>query len=191
MKMKHLTLIGAFSVSLRTVLSATKTVVSNFVQPGNSVAQMISGASGLDGPKMAPKINATTFDWWYFDAVSEDDSCAVVVVFYLSTDIGFPFVPPLSAISVDIFATFADGSNLFIPLNSLPLDAGAATIVTDGDGASGIWKGTGFSFMGAPDLSKYVVKIDSPLIGVKGTLELYSVRLQSLTVPCVSSFVGS
>ena len=56
--------------------------------------------------------------------------------------------------------------------NNPPLQAGEATIVTDGDEASGVWKGTGFEFQGTPDLSKYTVTVDSPALGISGTLEL-------------------
>lgn len=98
-----------------------------------------------------------------------------MVVFYLSTDLGFPFLLPGAAVSVDIFASFEDGSLSFLPLNSPPGSLGEATVVTNGNGASGDWKGTGFSFEGTSDLSSYTVTIDSPLLGVKGTLVLDSV----------------
>lgn len=175
MKVHNLASIGVLYAS---VLSAQTIIVSNEIQAGDSTAQFVSGVSGLDGPKIDPEINATSFDWWYFDAVSEDNSCAVVIVFYMTTDLGFPFVPPLSALSVDIFATFEDGTLVFLPLNDLPLSAGEATVVTDDDGSSGVWKGTGFEWVGAPDLSKYVVKIDSPLLDINGTLVLTSVRIK-------------
>ena len=175
MKVHNLASMGALYAS---VLSAQTIIVSNEIQTGDSTAQFVSGVSGLDGPKIDPEINATSFDWWYFDAVSEDNSCAVVIVFYMTTDLGFPFVPPLSALSVDIFATFEDGTLVFLPLNDLPLSAGEATVVTDDDGSSGVWKGTGFEWVGAPDLSKYVVKIDSPLLDINGTLVLTSVRIK-------------
>lgn len=176
MNLRNLALATALCAS-QVVLSAKTITVPNRISFGNSVAQFISGVSGLDGPKVSPEVNATSFDWWYFDAVAEDSSEAVVVVFYLSTTLGFPFVPPLSTLSVDIFASWEDGSLAFLPQNSLPFEAGAATITTDGDGASGIWKGTGFEFEGSPDLSSYTVTVDSPALGVSGTLELKSVSI--------------
>lgn len=181
MRFNTFSLFGAFCAS-SAVLAAQTLVVPNTVASGPSTATMVSGASGLDGPKMSPEINTTSFDWWYFDAVATDGSAAIVMVFYLSTDIGFPFVPPLSALSVDIFANFEDGSLLFLPLNNLPLKAGQTTIVTDGDGASGNWEGTGFSFEGSPDLSSYTVTVDSPVLNIKGTLELKSVSVKPGTI---------
>jgi hypothetical protein len=181
MNLGSVALMGALYAPIQAVLSAQTLTVPNKIASGASIAQYISGSSGLDGPKVSPEINATSFDWWYFDAVAEDASMGIVVVFYLSSDLGFPFVPPLSAFSVDIFAAFEDGSLVFLPQNSLPLQAGSATITTDGDGASGVWKGTGFEFSGTPDLSSYTVIIDSPLLGISGTLELKSVRVRFVT----------
>jgi hypothetical protein len=183
MKLHNLALAGALCVSAPLVLCSQTLTVPNVIQPGNSIAQFVSGTSGLDGPKMDPEINATSFDWWYFDAVSDSNSCAVVMVFYMSTDLGFPFVLPGAALSVDIFATFEDGSLVFIPLNNPPINTGTATVVTDGDGTSGIWEGTGFEWTGTPDLSQYVVTIDSPLLGISGSLVLNSVRTNLSAIP--------
>lgn len=183
MKLYNLALAGTLCASPPIVLCSKTINVPNVIRPGNSIAQFVSGASGLDGPKMDPEINATSFDWWYFDAVSENNSCAVVIVFYMTTQLGFPFVLPLSTLSVDIFATFEDGTLVFLPLNDPPLSAGEATVVTDGDGSSGIWKGTGFQWKGAPDLSQYVVTVDSPLLGINGTLVLTSVRIKFSVIP--------
>ncbi|KFY46509.1 hypothetical protein V495_02405 [Pseudogymnoascus sp. VKM F-4514 (FW-929)] len=173
MQFRNIALFGALCAT--TVLAATTShTYTNVIQTGPSEALMVSDGSALDGPKLTPGNNATTFDWWYFDAVSTNGASAVVMVFYLSTDLGFPFVPPLSTLSVDIFATFDDGSLVFLPLNNLPYKAGQATVTTDGDGASGNWQGTGFSFEGSPDLSTYKVMVDSPILAIKGTLELKS-----------------
>jgi hypothetical protein len=185
MQLHSVTLVGLLCAFAQLVLSSETLTVFNTIALGNSIAQYVSGTSGLDGPKMSPEINATSFDWWYFDAVAEDGLGAVVIVFYISTDLAFG-VPPLSALSASIFATFEDGSILSLPANILPNIAEEATIITDGDGASGIWKGTGFEFQGTADLSSYVVTIDAPLLGVSGTLELTSVSIRCTTIPYFS-----
>src|SRR3954452_10827676 len=107
--MHCLPILSMLWVLTQNVLSTETLVVPNIIQTGTSNAQFVSGISGLDGPKVRPN-NATTFDWWYFDAVSKDGLSSIVVVFYLSTDLGFPFLLPLSAVSVDIFVSFDDGS---------------------------------------------------------------------------------
>lgn len=181
MQFHSLPLLGLLCAFARCVLSAETLTLFNTVVLGDSIAQYVSGTSGLDGPKMSPEINATSFDWWYFDAVAEDGLSAIVIVFYVSTTLAF-LVPPLSTLSASIFATFEDGSILSLPADILPNIAGEATITTDGDGASGIWKGTGFEFQGTPDLSSYVVTINAPLLGVSGTLELTSVSTRCTAI---------
>src|SRR5882757_9231402 len=90
---------------------------------GPSQVQFTSCASGADGPRVVP-INATTFDWWYFDAVSDDGTQALTVTFFTSSFIGFSFdlqnaVDPLN---VYIFANTGTGSPVSFPI--------AATSVT-------------------------------------------------------------
>jgi len=150
-------------------------VVPNYFVTAPSYSKLVSGVSGLDGPKIRPN-NVTSFEWWYFDAVSEDGLTSVVIAFYLATDLGFPLLGPGSAISVDIFVSFDDGTILFYPLNNLPGYAGSATVVTDGDGSSGCWASTGFRWTGTGNMSQYVVSINSPSLGIKGSLTLDSVR---------------
>lgn len=177
MNLRNIGLVSAICAAVQVTAQTTITVPNNIIIGQDSTAQYISGSSSLDGPKITPVVNSTSYDWWYFDAVSDDASMGIVVVLYLSTDLGFPFVPPGSALSVDIFATFGDGSLVFLPLNDVPGDAGSAIITTDGDGASGVWEGTGFSFDGTPDLSSYTVIIDNPTLGISGTLDLKSVSI--------------
>jgi hypothetical protein len=173
--MYYLPILSTLWILTQNVLPSETLVVPNTIQTGTSIAQFVSGVSGLDGPKVQP-VNATTFDWWYFDAVSKDSLSSIVVVFYLSTDLGFPFLLPLSAVSVDIFVSFEDGTLLFLPINDLPSTAGEATIVTDGDGSSGSWASTGFQWTSTSDMSQYTVTIDSPLLGISGSLVINSVR---------------
>jgi hypothetical protein len=177
MNLHNLGLVTALWTAGQIAAQTTIVVPNNIITGQHSIAQYVSGISGLDGPKITPVVNSTSYDWWYFDAVSSDASMGIVVVLYLSTDLGFPFVPPGSALSADVFATFDDGSLVFLPLNNVPGDAGSAIITTNGDGASGVWEGTGFSFDGTPDLSRYAVIIDNPTLGISGTLDLKSVSI--------------
>jgi hypothetical protein len=52
-------------------------------------------------------------------------------------------------------------------------------VVSIGNGASGDWVGTGFSFTGASDLSAYTVVVDSTALDVKGTVSFKEVRIFS------------
>jgi hypothetical protein len=102
--------LAASALFASTTTAASSLVVPNKIALGPSVPQFVSGASALDGPKLTNEVNATSFDWWYFDAVSSNSQAAIVVVFYLSTSLGFPFVPLGSVLLVDIFATYLDGT---------------------------------------------------------------------------------
>lgn len=140
--------------------------------PGPSEVQFEACATGYDGPKVSP-INETVYDWWYFDAVSDDGLQSLVAIFFTSSFAGFPFdiVSPVTATSLIIFATFADGTSTMV------FDiATSATITTVGDGASGTWAGTGASFEGQPDLSRYNLSFTDVLASITGTFGLESVR---------------
>lgn len=140
-----------------------------------SVTQFEACAVGHDGPKVSP-INGTTYDWWYFDAVSDDATQSLVVIFFTSSAAGFPFefTSAVDATTVAVFATFADGTSSLTPLL-----ATGATITAEGDEVSGTWHGAGASFTGSPDLSTYSVSVDSLLGSVSGSFELESVGLHA------------
>jgi hypothetical protein len=138
-----------------------------------SVSQFTSCATGHDGPKVSP-INGTTYDWWYFDAVSDDGTESLVVVFFTSSAAGFPFefTSAIDATTVAVFATYADGTSSLSPLL-----ASSATITSAGDKVSGNWPGAGASFEGSSDLSTYSISVNNLVGGVSGTFELESVRI--------------
>jgi hypothetical protein len=82
---------------LQPALSNSVDVYPNSVNTGNSVAQFTSGVTGFDGPKVS-SLNGTSYDWWYFDAVSSTSNASIVLVFYIATDAGFPFLLPGSGL---------------------------------------------------------------------------------------------
>lgn len=154
------------------------TVIPQSLNLGESHAQFVSTSSGLDAPKVRP-INSSAFDLWYFDVVGDDGKSTVAVSFFTATSSSFPFLnSPTVVTSAGLAASFPNGT-----LFQASLPATEASVIAIGDGASGIFEGTGFSWTGTPDLSGYVVKVDSPTLGVKGTLVFRSVSatLNSLT----------
>lgn len=90
MNLHDLGLVTALCAAGKVAAQTTIVVPNNIITGQDSIAQYVSGTSGLDGPKITPVVNSTSYDWWYFDAVSNDASMGIVVVFYLSTDLGFP-----------------------------------------------------------------------------------------------------
>ncbi|KAJ5367912.1 uncharacterized protein N7496_007672 [Penicillium cataractarum] len=137
----------------------------------------------LDAPQLSA-INESVFDWWYFDAVSANDSReSLTVTFFTSTATAFPWLPSneSSVLIAYVWASFANGSVFeeYVP----------ATIarVVGGEDAnspnSGNWSSTGFSWA-APkdDLSQYEVVISSEKLQIDGRLGLTSTLAPHL--PC-------
>ncbi|CVK98772.1 uncharacterized protein FMAN_08448 [Fusarium mangiferae] len=147
------------------------TTYSPILSPGPSDVLFTSCASGADGPRVYP-INSTTFDWWYFDAVSDDGEHALTVIFFTSSFVGFSF-DLLNAIDpLNVYVFYNHGGDGF----SFPISSTSVTIKLDGDGASGDWTGSGASFQGAADLSTYKVTFKKTLLNpsVEGTFTLKS-----------------
>ncbi|PLB47357.1 hypothetical protein P170DRAFT_478209 [Aspergillus steynii IBT 23096] len=143
---------------------------SNEVVGGEVPIQYISD-DVFDAPKV-DALNGSTYDWWYFDAVSTTTNASVVLVLYRATPGRFPYVLDGSTASVNLFITSDNGTSQYYPIANLPGRNGEVIISTDGQGASGVWESTGFSFFGSADLSSYTVHVNSPALGLNGTLSL-------------------
>ncbi|KAB8251375.1 hypothetical protein F9C07_2281331 [Aspergillus flavus] len=132
--------------------------VENFSVPGN-----------LDGFKMKTPANSTSFDFWYFDAFSRNTSAAINIVFFNTGD----FAANPHPLTVQISGTFDNGTQF----SGEALASEGAFITNDESGITGNWLGSGASFYGT-NLEKpnveYVVKLNSPSIGVRGTFKLKS-----------------
>lgn len=130
------------------------------------VAVVTSAAnSPFDGPKISA-VNSTAFDWWYFDAVSREGNQQITVIFFRAALEVNGKVP--STDYVEVTVTFPNGTShdsFFFGTSS--------SVTTDGEGATGIWNGTGCSFSGTPDLSQYTVTIKNEVFN--GTLVLDSI----------------
>ncbi|KAK4952814.1 hypothetical protein LTR10_009622 [Elasticomyces elasticus] len=146
-----------------------------------STAEFTYPGTGLDGPKVHP-VNGTNFDWWYFDAVSDDlpngDLSSVIIVFYtLSQTAFFGQRQNDSVLAVSIAGTLRDGTR-----NYINLQPGEATITTLGDSSAGQW-GSGpnnASWSSSPDLRTWVVTSNNEI--VNGSLTMTSIAPPHL--PC-------
>jgi hypothetical protein len=163
--------VSAFQTSIRNLNEAgSRKVIPSAVFSGGVVANTISTNSDLDGPQLSA-VNSSSYEWWYFDAVSQDLKSAITIVFYTTLASGFGFIPPISNVTVvGIDFLFPNGTT-----NSVELTATEAVITTIDQGSSADYKGTGAEWHGAPDLSCYEVTINSPENGVVGTFELKSI----------------
>jgi hypothetical protein len=159
-------------------LDKETTFVPAAVQPGPSEGQFLSSATGLDAPKVKP-INASAYDWWYFDAVSDDAEESIVILFYTVSVAGFTFGSnPTTVDSVSINAQFRNGTSF-----SASIPASNATIVTVEDGSSGDFGGTGCSWTSTPNMTQYLIMVDAPSYGVQGTFQLDSVCACPRSIP--------
>lgn len=137
-----------------------------------SEVEFVAKENGLDAPHVTP-INASTYDWWYFDVVSEDQGYNVVVTFFAAPGSAFAFSGAPATDITEAYLFVSTPENPMYIDESIP--ATKALVVSVGNGASGIWEGSGFAFAGTPDMSEYEVTINSPQIGVKGTIIMKSV----------------
>ncbi|RDL41510.1 uncharacterized protein BP5553_01489 [Venustampulla echinocandica] len=173
--MKHfLALFVAITVSAITPLASLKRndfasikSIPSQVSTGNIVANFVSSQFGFDGPQLSA-VNSTSFDWWYFDAVSPDLKTSIVVVFFTSLSSGFPFITPSPDVtSVAIFYSFTNGT-----VGAIGVPASGAVVSTVADGSQGYFKGVEATWVGAPDMSYYQVDVNAPALGVVGRLKL-------------------
>ncbi|KAJ5035031.1 uncharacterized protein L3040_008293 [Drepanopeziza brunnea f. sp. 'multigermtubi'] len=163
-----LTLVSVSPSEFGAARRATIKRIPSQVATGDIQAFFTSNQAGLDAPRLSA-VNASSFNWWYFDVFSPDLDKSLVVVFFTTLGSAFPFVPTSEVVTqVEIYATFPNGT-----FAGKYLDATEAVITTtDGNGASGDFVGSGAKFQGAPDLSPYSISVDSPANGIVGTFHL-------------------
>ncbi|KAJ7124610.1 hypothetical protein C8R43DRAFT_1147309 [Mycena crocata] len=164
-------LLGALWVALT---AATRVYnIPSAVSNTSSTALFTSTATCLDEPKISA-VDASAFDWWYFDVVSTDPTslASVVVVFYTTAPAAFPFFPPFPFESVtlaQISVSFPNGTQF-----SSIIPADGATVVSDGNASSGDWHGSGLKWTHHGDLV-YSVSVDVPDLGIIGSIRFRSI----------------
>ena len=144
------------------------------VQPGASCMQTRSNQGPFDGPKL-DFINATSFDFWYFDVAGHDGTASIVLAFYTASSyaLGASPTPPTPTDNINfitVYGSFPNGTLFYTQV-----EAGDAIVTTEGDGSSGNWTGTGVGWVGTSDLSSWAVTIDMPQF--KGKILMKSASL--------------
>ncbi|KAI2787103.1 hypothetical protein POX_f07462 [Penicillium oxalicum] len=129
----------------------------------------------LDSPQLSV-INASVFDWWYFDSVSaQDPRETVTVTFFKSTASAFPWLPveESSVLIAYLWISFANGT---IVEEYVPATAAIIDQAMHGDlSSSGNWSSTGFSwFSSGQNLSQYEIVVSSGKLQIDGRLTLTS-----------------
>ena len=139
-----------------------------------SIVEFTYPGIGFDGPKVKP-VNTTTFDWWYFSAISSDiadgDLSSAVVTFYDATPGGFAALSnKTTKLEVSLTGSFKDGTPFGI--DAFPA---TAVVVTEGDGSAGRWSNYG-SWTSFGNLQTWEISFQDAEQGVKGSMTLDSVR---------------
>jgi hypothetical protein len=125
----------------------TNTVVNG------DVPIVTTAESSFDGP-MIGGINATSLEWWYFDAVSENGEQQITVVFYRSQY--FSGLPEINF--VEVVMVWPNGTT-----GRYEFGANSSSVTTTGYGASGVWNGTGLAFTGTSTLSEYTITFNNDI----------------------------
>ena len=125
------------------------------------VPVVTSSEFSFDGP-MVGAANGSSFDWWYFDAVSQDGTTGATIIF-LRTII-FGVSDSVDAVQVTLRSDDIGLDDTF--------SANSSSVSTSGFGASGSWEDVG-SFEGSPSLSDYTVEINTD--SIQGKMSLRSI----------------
>ena len=125
---------------------------------------------GLDAPKVLP-VNRTTWDWWYFDVVSDElasgDLSSLAVTFFIASPFGYePLTNYTTTLASTIMGTFKNGTPIFI--NGYP---DQATVRSEGDVSAGQWGDYG-SWQASPDGKLWTLFYNDPSNGVSGSMTL-------------------
>ncbi|KXL51403.1 hypothetical protein M433DRAFT_148870 [Acidomyces richmondensis BFW] len=156
--------------------------VSPFVSKGPSTVEMSFTGTALDGPKVRP-VNATTFEWWYFDAVSSrvsvGDLSSVVVAFFTASTNGFEGLSnDATILQTSLSGTYSNGTPF--SYSGFPNDA---VIFTKGNSSDGRWGGIS-SWSSSSDMTRWMIEFADPGLNVSGYLSISSPTPPQL--PCTA-----
>jgi hypothetical protein len=145
---------------------------SRFASNTTSQMSVISGRSAFDTPRITP-INSTAYDWWYFDAASQDGKSSIVLTFFMTGADGMLFGTTNDHIlGILLNVAFPNGT-----IYNEVVSADSAVVETARDGSIGVFEGTQSGWVGAPDLTSYFVTFGTPDDAIWGTLKMDSVRI--------------
>jgi hypothetical protein len=146
---------------------------NEFSSAPSTVELTLPSLSNLDGPKVLD-INETTWDWWYFDAVSSDlpngDLSSITIVFYLGARSGFGLLPNTNtSLAAQISGTYTNGT-VFAMMH----DPVVAEVATVGRGSSGRWDDLG-GWWSNSDATEYEIWWNDEELDMRGCLRIEAV----------------
>lgn len=185
-----------FALFIPQILAATSTTIIH-PTPVPGVSDITwTDSNGFDAAKVQP-VNASTYDWWYFDAVQVSDDPAqqasVVITLYTAVSTGFDFLQAYAAQGftsltlAEVIIHWPNGTAESYFFNST--EARITTNTAD-NGVHGVWIDSPdrISFMGSPGMTTWQVEIDSAA-WISGTVTLQSVScflsiLDTMLIEC-------
>jgi len=125
-----------------------------------NVSVITTPLDAFDAPRLSA-VNGTSFEWWFFDAVTKDGKNSLAVVFYRMNESEVS-----SPIFLQVTIAYTNGTiyDISFPVNS-------SSVTVNGLGVSGVWGEVG-TFTEAPDLSSIEFTITTK--EVQGTFKLKS-----------------
>ncbi|KAJ5560458.1 hypothetical protein N7513_002857 [Penicillium frequentans] len=160
------------------IQTGTATARFNIASPNGTLSE--TSILTLDSPQIS-KVTSTSFDWWYFDAVSTTTPAeSLTIILFTSAASAFPWLDSSesSVLIAYLWAAFANGSVFqeYVPAKLAVVEEGLA-----GKG-SGAWDGSGFQWVAGDEDSMYSVVVASEEMGVYGRFTLSSQQTPHL--PC-------
>jgi len=120
------------------------------------------GSLALDGV-FVTQPNATSYEWWYFDAIASDLSASVVVQ-PVTTYLAKP------QLELAIQVSLANGTliSFFVPGDKL-------FVSTVGDGSNGLASDGSYSWWSRPEIGEYEIEVCLEEQGIEGKIKLQAV----------------
>ena len=143
------------------------------ITPVNTTISLTTsvGNSALDGVFITQP-NATSYEWWYFDAIASDLSASIVV-----QPITTYFSDPVLELAIQI--SLANGTlySFFVPGDKL-------FVSTNGEGSNGMASDGSYSWWSRPQIGEYEIELCLQEQGIEGKIKLQAVCLSIISTWC-------
>ncbi|ROV93912.1 hypothetical protein VSDG_06284 [Cytospora chrysosperma] len=153
---------------LPSLVAARQSPAQHFTLPlplinGSTPITETVGFVPLDGVYITQP-NATSYEWWYFDVVSESHTSSVVFV----ASVSYSAITGAPELSAELTISYPNGTwtEITTPQDKLNFS-------TVGEGSIAVAEA--FSWWSVPDLSEYTIRLDLEVQGVTGEIHMSSI----------------
>ncbi|OJJ43161.1 hypothetical protein ASPZODRAFT_169715 [Penicilliopsis zonata CBS 506.65] len=136
------------------------------------VSSELASLASLDAPKLSA-INASAFDWWYFDVVAREYS--LVCTFFAASESAFPFLYPSSSVLGAYLWLEKDGQvwHAHFPASLALLHS------SHPDEIAGDWQDAGFVFDGVSHDDHLVYQLDIHTANLTGSISIQAPMMRN------------